>query len=647
LLLGLLDDCIASITNDRRPSTTQFYTALETSSLYQACLQLDQSASTFAVVEVEFRAPSRPVADRLIAEHEELATKMANAFTRNCQPESSAPSCEGATHPPPPPGTGSGHRRLEGSATPEVERLREQVMQLQAERNRLAMTVYERDMALAERDAKISQQAHTIAELMKTKGMRRPGGSEQPLGQRASQSSLSGNATAAAVAQLTPTDRPTAAGAAGAALSSRRRLPETAESSCDDDQKNVFSHCVADCDTCLRSIDSVAASVGKCTIMGCTADVCPKVTQISTGERGTTYLLSVKLSGNAKDVGRIYGTQAHPMILPPAFQAPAGVDIGGVNPGVFDESPEAEFDSWLTIALTQGNRVGEGDPALQFTGLDFAAWTAGAGSSWESRDGEVSWLNPEDAEGGKVQIENGQARLGEVAVAQLTVTEAFDAFLNLQGRSRQGDDWTAEGVKFSSESTAATDATTMPAVDIMCNSCDVDATSDTCRARQDELALSAAHAQLGAMAALSTSDGHVRACTSTPCELDWTCSNGGTCIPGARHHNSSATSFTCACEPGFSGPQCEEGTAANCGDGTGVECCNTLQLTNFESCIKDCEECDGGTIATYSQIIWKGCVGDSKQPVERSSDDLAFGEDAAEAAARICLTERGISDGGH
>jgi hypothetical protein len=528
---------------------------------------------------------------------------------------------------------------LEGNATPEVERLREKVLQLSAQRNQLASTVYERDMALAERDAKIFEQAHTIAELMKANGMRRPGTSEQPVGQRV--------ATAAAVAQLAPSDRPNgAAGGAGAALSSRRRLPETSGYSCDVNQKNEFSHCVADCDTCLRSIDSVAASVAKCDITGCTADVCPKVTQISAGALGTTYLLSVKLTGNAKDVGRVYGTSEHPMILPMAFQEAggSGADIGGVSPGVFDNNPESEFDSWLTIELTQGNHVGDSNPALQSTGLDFAAWTADAGL--ESRDGEVSWINPEDALGGKVQIENGQARLGEVAVAQVTVTEAFDAFLNLQGRSRQGDDWTVEGIKFASESTAATDATKMPAVDIMCNSCDKDATSDTCRARKDELALSAAHAQLGAMAALSTSDGHVRACTSTPCELDWTCSNGGTCIPGARHQNSSATSFTCACAPGFNGPQCEEGAKANCGDGTGVECCNTLQINNFEACIKDCEECSEN-IQGYSQFIWKGCVGDSKQPTEKSSEDLAFGEDAAEAAARICLSERVGGKGGH
>merc|ERR1712167_211042 len=53
----------------------------------------------------------------------------------------------------------------------------------------------------------------------------------------------------------------------------------------------------------------------------------------------TTYRLEVTLSGGATNVYAMFGEdEAHPLDLPPAYQAPEpfGVDVGGVNPVLFD-----------------------------------------------------------------------------------------------------------------------------------------------------------------------------------------------------------------------------------------------------------------------------------------------------------------------
>jgi hypothetical protein len=138
-LLGLLDDCTASI-GRAAADESAFYTALESSEFYASCAQLDQSAATFATVKVEFRAPSRLVADRLIVEHEKLAAEMATKFTQGCDSPTDN-SC--------------GRRALQQSAD-EIDALREsldaanrQLQAVTAERDMLRDTVSEQQDALA------------------------------------------------------------------------------------------------------------------------------------------------------------------------------------------------------------------------------------------------------------------------------------------------------------------------------------------------------------------------------------------------------------------------------------------------------------------------------------------------------------------
>jgi hypothetical protein len=174
-MLSLLDDCTESI--DRTAGEeAAFYAALEGSALYASCVELDQSAATFATVKVEFRAPSLLVADRLIAEHEELVSSMTTVFMHGCLPQgphdaSCAQVCSeisrrgacgsvgdlcpltcgsGA-------GPGNGHRRMADETIPdelatlrkELHRVTSERDRLKGERDQLAAALDDRDTAIA------------------------------------------------------------------------------------------------------------------------------------------------------------------------------------------------------------------------------------------------------------------------------------------------------------------------------------------------------------------------------------------------------------------------------------------------------------------------------------------------------------------
>jgi hypothetical protein len=77
-LLPLLSDCDESIAElaGHLGTEHEFYQALIQSELSSSCGELDAGAAMFASVRVEFRAPSRAVADQLILEHEAMAAVM-------------------------------------------------------------------------------------------------------------------------------------------------------------------------------------------------------------------------------------------------------------------------------------------------------------------------------------------------------------------------------------------------------------------------------------------------------------------------------------------------------------------------------------------------------------------------------------------
>jgi len=60
------------------------------------------------------------------------------------------------------------------------------------------------------------------------------------------------------------------------------------------------------------------------------------------------------------------------MRAPPAYQVatPFGVNIGGANPAFFAVMAECEYDSWLTVGLTEGNDAGD----VSSIGVGWDAW---------------------------------------------------------------------------------------------------------------------------------------------------------------------------------------------------------------------------------------------------------------------------------
>ena len=156
-------------------------------------------------------------------------------------------------------------------------------------------------------------------------------------------------------------------------------------------------------------------------------------------EGHSTFRLALELQGDALDVYSIYGIAGHPMTIPPAFHTapPFGVDVGGVSPLIYAlqraDAPGAaagEFDSWLTVGLTEGS-----GPELTSIGIQWPSWTDSTGL--EVTDGSVFWLDPndgpsrDDRDGPKGSASSG----GAIVVAQLTVPndQTFSATLNAQG----------------------------------------------------------------------------------------------------------------------------------------------------------------------------------------------------------------------
>ena len=149
----------------------------------------------------------------------------------------------------------------------------------------------------------------------------------------------------------------------------------------------------------------------------------PVVNTLATALAGyTTYQLFASLDAAvALNLYSVFGTATADLIVPAAYQeaTPFGANVGGVNPAFFSVSAGAEFDSWLSVGLSDGDPNG----AISSIGIDFAAWTASA--PLDVADGAVFWMAPHSAPG------------GNVIVAQLSLNAGTtgDVTMGLQGRS--------------------------------------------------------------------------------------------------------------------------------------------------------------------------------------------------------------------
>ena len=197
----------------------------------------------------------------------------------------------------------------------------------------------------------------------------------------------------------------------------------------------------------------------------------------------TTYRLIVRLGPRAASIFSIFGDASTlgSMNFPASYQAETVVDqdmmgmnhtlvnanIGGTDLRRWAASPTLEFDSWLTVGITDALdpckssmcRTGTGrvSDVLDSTGIDFEGWSIDRAMSVPS--GSVYWRNPDAATPGEV-TESGAGR--EVVVAQLTVPTGseFVVVLNARGRSLDpaGLDW-EERLGFSSAPGGGSDTT--------------------------------------------------------------------------------------------------------------------------------------------------------------------------------------------
>ena len=119
----------------------------------------------------------------------------------------------------------------------------------------------------------------------------------------------------------------------------------------------------------------------------------------------TTYQLTVVLSEGMTNVYALYGNADTPLSAPPAFQVPSpmGVNIGGVSPALFSSTPDAQYDSWLTIGSTDGSTT------LSTAGIPFDTWTAS--TALAASDGLI-FVAPDTGPGGTVVV--GQMVLADM-----------------------------------------------------------------------------------------------------------------------------------------------------------------------------------------------------------------------------------------
>jgi hypothetical protein len=153
----------------------------------------------------------------------------------------------------------------------------------------------------------------------------------------------------------------------------------------------------------------------------------------------TTVRLTITLDATQENVYAMAGTDtAIALVIPPAYQCatPFGADIGGANPAFFAIANNAalgyaEFDSWLTIGVTDGSAPGA---IAASPGFDLGTWTDSAGLSEDNA--AIFYMEPSAGPGGSDPIVMAQLTLSAENVASGT------ASARLQGRTvGGGEDW--------------------------------------------------------------------------------------------------------------------------------------------------------------------------------------------------------------
>jgi len=176
--------------------------------------------------------------------------------------------------------------------------------------------------------------------------------------------------------------------------------------------------------------------------------VCPKIKEVTRcGEGGlsgySTYRLSLIVKNdNVRNIYAIYGDDKNPMIIPPAYQSIVNFNsnIGGVSPSIVNIDSDAQYDSWLTIGVTDGDINNE----IMTVGIDFDSWTGTSGIS--VTNGVVFTFDPNE------MIVTGN----EYIIGQITIPNerSVDMTVNVQGKTNcvncdvDNREWTDNGIVF-------------------------------------------------------------------------------------------------------------------------------------------------------------------------------------------------------
>jgi hypothetical protein len=159
----------------------------------------------------------------------------------------------------------------------------------------------------------------------------------------------------------------------------------------------------------------------------------------------TTMRFSVVLTAEQQNVYAMAGTgDDNALSAPAAYQCatPFGADIGGANPAFFPIANNAalgfaEFDSWLTIGVTDGSAPGaiSASPGFEIGSM----WTAD--TPLYATDAAIFFMDP-----ATMGANSGSA---PIVLMQVTIPTADyqaggTATADLQGRSVSGADWSGQ-----------------------------------------------------------------------------------------------------------------------------------------------------------------------------------------------------------
>lgn len=211
--------------------------------------------------------------------------------------------------------------------------------------------------------------------------------------------------------------------------------------------------------------------------------VCPKLTEITHCNQGgieghTTYQLSlvVQPNMNIKNIYAIYGGSDIKKIMhiPAAYQSTInkGQNIGGVSEYMVTIFPETNYDSWLTIGITNS------DPnnLISAVGIDFNSWSES--NSMDIDNGAVFVMDPSSTD---LSVQGT-----EIIIAQLTVPtqSTSTAIINVQGKTQVFDEgntatehWSEDNIHFPLIPPQTLDPNTIPSTCVSwfdgCNTCRV------------------------------------------------------------------------------------------------------------------------------------------------------------------------------